>query len=679
MSNLIAKITNIGRIKDKRIKKITNSVKESSATDVRFKVKGSDILYCDIYAYSKDGGRFGDFGDDVSLEIIRTDNKTNSEELVIESDLRGAFSESAFAILPKGQYIARISHKQNLDGKNNSTKFKLEFDAKTFKQTSVVPNDPLFGSQWHLLNIGQSGGLQGSDINAVQAWKYRTDASDIVIAVIDGGVDIDHPDLDDNLWINKAEIPDNGIDDDQNGYVDDINGWNFVKRSSKLHKDKHGTHVAGIIGAEGDNKIGVSGVAWKTQIMSLDVFDDGKFYTDENLLEAINYAVDNGADVINMSLGYTIDQASLQLYKEYRPDIYQTYIDIFSRATKNGVTIVAAAGNDDAKDSNSLSIPSAFSSEIDGFISVAAVDHSASITDYSNYGGKITIAAPGGSSVTDGSKVFSTFPVEDQSYGAFPGTSMAAPVVSGTIALLLAENKKLTPQNIEVLLDHTASKQIFLQGYVQSGNLIDVENALLNAKNFDPSQLDDDSVDAINLDDNLSVPYNEISYPAIAKRLWKKSGKDRSITYTFTNKKVSADSAKLLPCHKTFITQALEEIEENTSLTFQKINKKKADFIIGAQSEDSSELSLSETKRGISFAWPFGNSTECLEPLNAYEKSSVIQDLGWTLGLQTLDKKSQFIYTFSDTAMAWDWNVENDFKGFTTTDYAVINHVWDTF
>ena len=672
-----AKKVNIGILKDNGIKKISNSLKQASTTDVHFKVKGRDTLYCDIYAYGNRGGLYGDFGDDIDLEILRVNQKKKTEQLVVESALRGAGFELAFAILPKGNYIARLRHKQDLDGKNTASKFNLEFDSKTFKKISVVPNDPFFSRQWHLLNVGQSGGTQGSDINAVQAWKNRTDASNVVVAVIDGGVDTDHPDLDDNLWTNKKEVPNNGIDDDNNGYVDDIHGWNFVKKTSDPRKDKHGTHVAGIIGAEGGNKIGVSGVAWDTQIMTLDIFDKGEKYTDDILLEAVNYAIDNGANVINMSLGYTIPHASLQLYKQAKPDIYQRYVDTFSRATKNGVTIVSSAGNDDSEDSGSLSLPSAFSSEIDGFISVAAVDHLNFITDYSNYGGEITIAAPGGSSTTEQSKIFSTLPVDHQSYGGLPGTSMAAPVVTGSIALVLAENPKLTPQNIEALLKHTASKEDFLQGYVQSGNLLDVDSALKSAKKFNPKRFNGEIGGKLSLDESLSVPYNEIAYPSIAKRLWKNSGKDGTIKYAFSDKKVSSDSALLTACAKTFVAQLLEEIEANTSLSLQEVKGHKADLIIGAQTSQWNELSLSETSKGISFAWPFDDNPKCLMPISSWNKIMVTQDLGWALGLKSLDQKSEFKYTYSDTAMAWDY--ENDFSGFTQTDYAVINQVWSSF
>jgi len=669
---------NIGRVKNNRIKTISGYVEHESATDVHFKVKGNDIFYCDIWAYgSKGDWLYGDFGDDISLQLIESGKKKKTERVIFESDLRGTSAEVLRAVLQKGNYIARLNHKQNLDGQKTVSPFKLEFDAKTFKQTSVVPNDPLFHKQWHLLNIGQSGGLQGSDIEAVEAWKNRTDASNVVVAVIDGGVDVDHPDLDDNIWINKREVPGNGIDDDKNGYIDDVHGWNFVKKTSELFKDKHGTHVAGIIGAEGDNKIGISGVAWDTQIMSLDIFDQGKTYSDDNLIEAVNYAIDNGANVINMSLGYTIPHASLSLYKRAKPDLYQRYLDVFSKAITNGVTIVAAAGNDDAEDNSNLSLPSAFSSEIDGFISVAAVDHNNFITDYSNYGGAITIAAPGGSSDKEESKVFSTLPLAYQSYGGMPGTSMAAPVVSGAVALVLAENKKLKPASIEALLKHTAYKQTFLEGYVESGNFLDLDQSLQNAKKFNLKRITNQNGSKQTSSEELSVPFNELAYTLFANSLWKNGGKDRALTYQFSDEKVSSNSAVLTSCAKSFILDLLEEIDNNTSLTFQEAKGKKADLIIGAQTSQWKELSLSQTSKGISFAWPFDNNPRCSKPISSFDKKIVTRDLGWALGLRTLDEKSEFKYTFSDSAMAWDY--ENEFLGFTSTDYAVIDQVWNSF
>ena len=431
-------------------------------------------------------GYYSNLKDDVSLSLIQKNTGSGKESLVAESDLRGNDSEDIFAILNKGDYILRVKHRQDLDGNKQATQFELGFDTKTFKETSIVPNDPMLSRQWHLLNTGQFGGIPGSDINAVQAWKNRTDAKDVIVAIIDGGIDLSHPDLDDNIWENRKEIPGNNLDDDNNEYVDDYNGWNFVANSHIPNIDAHGTHVAGIVGAEGNNNIGVSGVAWDIQLMSLDIFDTNKKYKDEHLIEAINYAVENGADIINMSLGYTIPYGTIDLFKRIKPDTYQLYLDTFTHAINNGVTLIASAGNDDAEDDLHLSLPAAFSSELDGFISVAAVDQSQFITDYSNYGGEITLAAPGGSSDSKASMMFSTLPESNQSYGGMPGTSMAAPVVAGTAALILSENKKLKPRDIEEILTSTASKEIWLQGFVQDGNLLNVDKAIKKAKKFNP-------------------------------------------------------------------------------------------------------------------------------------------------------------------------------------------------
>ena len=121
-------------------------MQQASTKDILFKVSGSDILYCDVLAYGNRGGLYGDFVDDIGLQIIELGKNKKSEKIIVESDLRGTSSESAFAILPKGNYIARLSHRQNLDGKKTAVPFKLEFDTKTFKKSSVVPNDPLFSN-----------------------------------------------------------------------------------------------------------------------------------------------------------------------------------------------------------------------------------------------------------------------------------------------------------------------------------------------------------------------------------------------------------------------------------------------------------------------------------------------------------------------------------------------------
>lgn len=793
------KMASLGVIKDSHFNNFKGSVDNKQQIDLYFEVK--DNLYADIWLYGTNEF-LAPLGDDLDFSVIPNSNKRNKPKSLYGSDLRGNDQEHTFAVLEKGDYILRVEHIDDLDKSKLPTKFEIQFDTLSFKEQSVVPNDPLFIKQWHLHNTGQSGGLQEADINAVQAWKKRTESKDVTVAIIDGGVDLSHPDLSQNIWINRGEIPGNNIDDDKNGYIDDVNGWNFVANDNKPHPDEHGTHVAGIIGAKGNNGIGTTGVNWNANLMSLDVFNTNKNYTDEDLIEAIKYAVDNGADVINMSLGYTIPYGNLGLYKSVKPESYESYYEAFDSAIGENVVIVTSAGNDDAEDKLHLSLPAAFSTEFEGFISVAAIDHDDSITDYSNFGSEITIAAPGGSTITKDSQVYSTLPTHKGLYGGMPGTSMAAPVVSGAVSLILAENKKIKPWDIESLLSKTAYKSDFLKGFVKDGNILDIGEALRVAKKYKPSPrtniisselgqnvltgtsgydlfdfskfvefgpsgldtlkffnsnegdklmfsssqlftdrilstnkinfqvasnskklsklsksnadfvyfkpkgqlflnsngnklgwgdsgkgglilsldkntklsktdlnfVDENQQDNAETNDSLSVPFDELAYFAFAKHLWKKSGKDKSINFAFeTNSFSNADDDPLLKGSKDFLNQSLIDLQENTSLSFSEVNENKADLLF--RSVNKSALPIAESDWGVSMSWKFYD----LE----FDAPILSQDLGWLFGLKTLDEKTESRYTFNDTAMAWDY--ESQFQGFTSTDYSVIDQVWDSF
>jgi subtilisin family serine protease len=255
----------------------------------------------------------------------------------------------------------------------------------------ATPNDPEFGQLWGLNNTGQTGGTTDADIDAPEAWDIHKGSPDVVIAVTDSGVAYNHPDLDDgsnsNIWTNDAEFngaP--GIDDDGNGYVDDVHGWDFVgDDSDPTDYHTHGTHVAGTIAAIGNNSAGITGVNWYASIMPLRIMGSFGVADTANIIEGISYAVDNGAKVINASWG--------------GGDFSQALYDAISHANDQGVLFVAAAGNggDDAiGDDNDASPFYPASYDLPNIISVAATDHNDNLGDFSNYGAtSVDVAAPG--------------------------------------------------------------------------------------------------------------------------------------------------------------------------------------------------------------------------------------------------------------------------------------------
>jgi subtilase family protein/fervidolysin-like protein len=167
-------------------------------------------------------------------------------------------------------------------------------------QAARTPNDPGYPSQWGLNNVGQTGGLPGADISAESAWNASVGDSAVLVGVIDSGVDYTHPDLAANIWTNPGEIPGNGIDDDGNGFVDDVHGWDFFNNDNDPMDDfGHGTHVAGIIGAVGDNNLGVTGVAWKVSIVPLKFLSSTGSGPTSAAIEAIEYATRMGVRILN--------------------------------------------------------------------------------------------------------------------------------------------------------------------------------------------------------------------------------------------------------------------------------------------------------------------------------------------------------------------------------------------
>ncbi len=332
-----------------------------------------------------------------------------------------------------------------------------------------IPNDPGLADQWGLVNSGDQGGTPGADIDAGGAWDIRTDASSVRVAVIDSGMQLNHPDLATNLWTNPGEsgaAATNGLDDDHNGYVDDVHGWDFVNNDANPSDDNgHGTHVAGTIGARGNNALGVSGVAWTVKLMPLKAFNaSGNGYT-STIIGALDYAVANGARVSNNSYS--------------GPAFERAEYDAFAAADAAGHLAIAAAGNDAVDNDEQPHYPAAF--RFDRVVSVAATDRNDALASFSDYGVvNVDVAAPGDS-------ILSTW--TNSQYAYLGGTSMAAPHVTGVAALLAAEHPTWTGLQIRDRILGTTRSVAALEGKAWTGGVVDAAAALSDAPSNPPTPL----------------------------------------------------------------------------------------------------------------------------------------------------------------------------------------------
>jgi hypothetical protein len=278
-------------------------------------------------------------------------------------------------------------------------------------------------------------------IQARQAWDMTIGSKEVVVAVIDTGVNIDHEDLHGNIWTNVREVPDNGLDDDRNGYVDDVHGWDFVEDDadpSATGDDDtlmHGTAVSGIIGAMGNNGVGIAGVTWEVRIMPLRMLGADGTGSFEDGAEAVNYAVKMGADIINFSLAGTSSNESIA--------------KAVQRAYEAGVINVAAVGNEGDDLDETPYYPACLRSEAaDWVIGVTATDNDDKETDFTNYGRSCAdVAAPGAEFYS-----LSRSAAGEQYIESWDGTSAAAPVVSGIIALLKSRYPGLSPEDVRTAL-----------------------------------------------------------------------------------------------------------------------------------------------------------------------------------------------------------------------------------
>ncbi len=342
-----------------------------------------------------------------------------------------------------------------------------------------IPDDAQFDDLWGMHNTGQGGGTPDADIDAAEAWEYSTGSNSILVAVIDTGIDYTHEDLSDNIWTNPGEagaLSNNGADDDGNGLIDDFRGWDFYNNDNNpMDDDGHGTHCAGTIGAVGNNQVGVAGVCWNVSLVGLKILgSDGYLGSASDAFDATVYAESIGVRVMNNSWGG----------EESFSEIYQEQINAMI-ATWSNVLYVAAAGNDYGNDNDVNGFyPASYTN--DGIIAVASSTRNDGLSTFSNYGStSVDLAAPG-------SGILSTVP-NDQ-YDVFDGTSMAAPHVSGAIALLWSIDPSLSPLEVRAaLLDNVDTKSAFAGKMVSDGRL-NVHRMIRHYAPTSSADLDGDSL-----------------------------------------------------------------------------------------------------------------------------------------------------------------------------------------
>ncbi|MBC7420291.1 MAG: S8 family serine peptidase [Bdellovibrio sp.] len=322
---------------------------------------------------------------------------------------------SADSPLRETQSTSKKNKSKAIDGRELELGSVKEQTDQVTNEPSALFNDPAIKQAW---------GLKKSD--AGRAWAVTQGSKNTIVAVIDTGIDVNHEDLKNNLWMNPGESgldakghdkASNGIDDDGNGFIDDVNGWNFVANNNKLDDNHgHGTHIAGIIGAEAGNQKGISGISPQVSLMALKYFDPKVPNTDNlrNTIAAIKYAIKMGAHIINYSGGGT--------------DYSQEEYDAVQLAEKKGILFVAAAGNEKSNSDQHHYYPADY--KLKNIISVTAIDPTTEVLSSSNYGvDTVDIAAPG-------QNILSCLP--NNSYGLMTGTSQATAFVSGAAALVMS-------------------------------------------------------------------------------------------------------------------------------------------------------------------------------------------------------------------------------------------------
>ncbi|HYH99479.1 S8 family peptidase, partial [Hyalangium sp.] len=400
------------------------------------------------------------FTQELKTELTREGQEVVSGELLVrfKSGAEGSFRTHgmlgaqvmrSYRFLPG---LQRISLRPGSDVEQAAEAYRADPDVlyaepNYIYRTQATPDDPEFEELWGLHNTGQSGGTADTDLNMPEAWELTTGSDETVIAVIDTGINYLHEDLADNLWVNPGEIPDNDVDDDANGYVDDVHGINTITGSGDpLDDNKHGSHCAGTIAGRGNNAQGVAGVNWRAKIVACKFLSAAGSGATADAVECMDYLyglrtrTTHPVDIVASSNSWGGSTFSQPLQ------------DAITRHMQAGILFIAAAGNNSANNDTANNYPSNY--PVPNIIAVAAIDRKDTLASFSSYGRRrVHVGAPGVDVLSS---------VLGQDYALLSGTSMATPHVSGLVGLLKAQDPSR---------DWRALKNLILAGGVDSAAL----------------------------------------------------------------------------------------------------------------------------------------------------------------------------------------------------------------
>ena len=410
---------------------------------------------------------------DDSIIVVYKDSATKMDRRAARSIVRGKISDmnrdevdDKYRHLMKGrlaQYKINKGSVKDALAKLRKNPAVLYAEPDYIVKAAVTPDDSRYSELWGMHNTGQTGGTDDADIDAPEAWDISTGSRDVIVGVIDTGVDYSHPDLAANMWVNPNEIAGDGVDNDGNGYVDDVHGINAITNSGDPMDDQgHGSHVSGTIGAAGNNGEGVVGVNHDVSIIGCKFLDSSGSGSTSDALKCIDYFValkNAGVDVKATNNSWGGGGSS------------QAMIDALTASEAADILFVAAAGNGAYDNDASPSYPASY--EHDTVMAIASTTHTDSMSGFSQWGlTSVDMGAPG-------SDILST--VQGGGYASYSGTSMATPHVTGAAALAWSVNPDLTAVEMKALLMNSGDDNAALAGKTVSGKRLNIHNALNDA------------------------------------------------------------------------------------------------------------------------------------------------------------------------------------------------------